>query len=434
MNVLVIGSGGREHALVWKLAQSPRVKRIYCTPGNPGIAGLALPFPAESGNFPRLIAEARHLEIDLTVVGPEGPLAAGIVDAFREAGLAIFGPTRRAAELEWSKAFAKDFMKRHSIPSALYRTFHPGEAGQTQAYIGSCPLPLVIKADGLAAGKGVVVCQTRDEAVRALEEISDPSSFGSAGSTVVVEEFMNGEEASVFAVTDGSHFVTLAPAQDHKRVFDGDRGKNTGGMGAYAPAPCVTPSLLSTIEERIIVPTLRGMAEEGRAYTGCLYAGLMLTAEGPKVVEYNCRFGDPETQVVLPLYEGDLAELLGASASGSLEAPRTPYAARGSAVCVVLASGGYPGRYETGKTITLPGNDETPRGVVLFHAGTGRGPDGSLVTAGGRVMGVTAVRPDEGMASAIAAAYEAAGKISFEGMHFRRDIGARAVAKPFGIK
>ena len=431
MNVLVIGSGGREHALVWKLAQSPRVERIYCAPGNPGIAGLAHPFPAESSDLPGLIREARRREIALTVVGPEGPLAAGIVDAFREAGLLIFGPTRRAAELEWSKAFAKDFMARHSIPSASYRTFHPGCENEARGYIRSCPLPVVIKADGLAAGKGVIVCRSRDEALRALAEISDPSSFGSAGSTVVVEEFMEGEEASVFAVTDGARFVTLAPAQDHKRALDGDRGKNTGGMGAYAPAPCVTPSLLRGIEEAIIVPTLRGMAEEGRPYTGCLYVGLMLTAGGPKVVEYNCRFGDPETQVVLPLYEGDLAELLAASSSGNVRVPATPVPAAGSAVCVVLASGGYPGAYKTGVTITLPGTDEIPGGVMLFHAGTGIGKGGSLVTAGGRVIGVTAVRREGAMAETIAAAYDAVGKISFEGMHFRRDIGARAAAKPY---
>jgi phosphoribosylamine--glycine ligase len=441
MNVLVIGSGGREHALVWKLAQSPRVERIYCTPGNPGIAALALPFPAESGDFPRLIAEARRLEIGLTVVGPEGPLAAGIVDAFREAGLGIFGPTRRAAELEWSKTFAKDFMKRHLIPSASYRTFQtgegpgsrPGSTDEARSYILSHPLPLVIKADGLAAGKGVIVCLSRDEAFRALEEISDPSSFGDAGRRVVVEEFMEGEEASVFAVTDGVHFVTLASAQDHKRVFDGDTGKNTGGMGAYAPAPRVTASLLADIEEKIIGPTLRGMADEGRPYSGCLYAGLMLTARGPKVVEYNCRFGDPETQVVLPLYEGDLAELLIASASGNVGAQATPVPTQGSAVCVVLASGGYPGAYETGKPITVPGKDETPPGILLFHAGTGWGPGGSLVTAGGRVIGVTAFRRGGGMAETIAAAYDAVGRISFVGMHFRHDIGARAAAKADSI-
>jgi len=427
MNVLVIGSGGREHALVWKLSQSPRVNRIYCTPGNPGIAALALPFPVPAGDFPRLIAEAKRLEIDLTVVGPEGPLAAGIVDAFRDARLRIFGPTARAAELEWSKAFAKDFMNRHGIPSSSYRTFGPEHTDQAREYIRSSAVPLVIKADGLAAGKGVIVCQSHDEALRALEEIGNPASFGNAGSTVVVEDFMEGEEASVFAVTDGTHFVTLAAAQDHKRVFDGDRGKNTGGMGAYAPAPCVTANLLGRITEEIIVPTLRGMAEEGRHYTGCLYAGLMLTREGPKVVEYNCRFGDPETQVVLPLYDGDLAELLDGSASGNIALIPEQLPAQGTAVCVVLTSGGYPGPYESGKEITLPGEGEIPPGILLFHAGTGRGPGGALVTAGGRVIGVTAVRREGGMAETIAAAYGAVGNITFDGMHFRHDIGRRAL-------
>ncbi len=428
MNVLVIGSGGREHALVWKLSQSPRVERIYCTPGNPGIAAIALPFPSDAGDYSRLIADARRLGIDLTVVGPEAPLAAGIVDAFSEAGLAIFGPAKRAAELEWSKAFAKDFMKRHAIPAASSTTFTPGHADAALAHVRSAPLPMVIKADGLAAGKGVAVCRTRDDAVRALEEISDPALFGSAGSTLLVEEFMEGVEASVFAVTDGSDFVTLAPAQDHKRVFDGDMGKNTGGMGAYAPAPCITPAVMKEVGERIIRPTLEGMASEGRTYAGCLYAGLMLTKEGPKVVEFNCRFGDPETQVVLPLYGGDLAELLLASATGTVGAlPPAPPSA-GSAVCVVIASGGYPGRYETGKAISLPGPAETPQGVHIFHAGTGRGPGGKLVTAGGRVLGVTAVRPGEGMAETIAAAYEAVRLVSFDGMHFRHDIGKGALA------
>lgn len=428
MNVLVIGSGGREHALLWKLAQSPRVETMYCTPGNPGIAALALPFPAQSGDFPRLVEEARRLHIDLTVVGPEGPLAAGIVDAFRDAGLAIFGPTKRAAELEWSKSFAKDFMNRHAIPSASYRTFLPGHAAEARSYVETAPLPLVVKADGLAAGKGVVVCRERAEALQALSEISDPALFGSAGATIVVEECMEGVEASVFAITDGARFVTLAPAQDHKRVFDGDRGKNTGGMGACAPALCVTPSLMERVEKTIIEPTLRAMAAEGRPYSGCLYAGLMLTAEGPKVVEYNCRFGDPETQVVLPLFEGDLAELLSGAAGGRLPLPASPVRSRGSAVCVILASGGYPGPYETGKEIHLPAEGEIPPDVVLFHAGTGRGESGSLVTAGGRVLGVTSVRRDGSMADSIRAAYEAVSRISFEGMHFRHDIGKGARA------
>ena len=428
MNVLVIGSGGREHALVWKLSQSPRVKQLYCTPGNPGTAELALPFPSDAGDFPGLIAASRRLGIDLTVVGPEAPLAAGIVDEFRDAGLAVFGPAKRAAELEWSKAFAKDFMRRHAIPAASSTTFTPGRVDEALAHVRSAPLPLVIKADGLAAGKGVVVCRTRDDAVRALEEISDPALFGSAGSTVLVEEFMAGAGASVFAVTDGSDFVTLAPAQDHKRALDGDRGKNTGGMGAYAPAPCVTPALMKEVGERIIRPTLEGMASEGRKYTGCLYVGLMLTNEGPKVVEYNCRFGDPETQVVLPLYGGDFADLLLASATGAVGALPQARPSAGSAVCVVIASGGYPGSYKTGKPISLPGPGETPPGVHIFHAGTGRGPGGELVTSGGRVLGVTAVRPDGGMAQTIAEAYEAVTLISFDGMHFRHDIGKGALA------
>jgi phosphoribosylamine---glycine ligase len=428
MNMLVIGSGGREHALVWKLSQSPRIGKLYCTPGNPGIASLALPFPADTGDISRLISEARRLGIDLTVVGPEGPLAAGIVDAFRDAGLRIFGPTRRAAELEWSKAFAKDFMKRHAIPSASYRSFRQGEEDEARKYIRSASGPLVIKADGLAAGKGVIVCRTTDEALGAYEEISDPAAFGSAGRIVIVEDCMVGEEASVFAVTDGDRFVTLAPAQDHKRALDGDRGKNTGGMGAYAPAPCITPSLMAVIGERIISPTLKGMAREGRPYTGCLYVGLMLTAEGPMVVEYNCRFGDPETQVVLPLFDGDLAELLLDSASGRVHADAGAPVPRGSAVCVVLTSGGYPGHFETGKKITIPGAGETPPGILLFHAGTGSGRDGSLVTAGGRVLGVTAVRHGGTMRETIAAAYEAVGKVSFDGIHFRHDIGKGALA------
>ena len=427
MNVLVIGSGGREHALVWKLAQSPLVRKVYCTPGNPGIALLADPFPAPAGDIPSLLREARRLAVDLTVVGPEGPLASGIVDAFREAGLPIFGPTRRAAELEWSKAFAKEFMRRHSIPAAPYKIFGAQENDAARSHVLASPLPLVIKADGLAAGKGVIVCQTRDEAVRALLEIRDPASFGSAGSTVLVEEFMEGEEASVFAVTDGTGFVTLASAQDHKRVFDGDRGKNTGGMGAYAPAPRVTDSLMEEIGRSIIRPTLEGMASEGRPYTGCLYVGLMLTSGGPKVVEYNCRFGDPETQVVLPLYGGDLAELLAASAAGDLGTLAGSAPAQGSAVCVVLASGGYPGPYERGKPLVIPPSTEIPPDVMLFHAGTAAGPGGALVTAGGRVMGVTAVRRSGGMAEAIAAAYGVVGRISFEGMHFRKDIGKRAL-------
>ena len=426
MDVLVIGSGGREHALVWKLAQSPRVRRIYATPGNPGIFSHAEPFSAGAGDLRKLAAEARSRGIGLTVVGPEQPLAEGIVDIFREAGLRIFGPTREAAKLEWSKAFAKDFMRRHDIPTASYRTFRAGEEAAARAYVESSATPLVVKADGLAAGKGVTVCRTRQEALAALDEIR--ASFGTAGSTIVVEEFMEGREASIFAVCDGRDYVTLASAQDHKRALDGDRGPNTGGMGAYAPAPCVTPAILEDVRRSVIAPTLSGMASEGRPYTGCLYAGLMLTREGPRVVEFNCRFGDPETQVVLPLYGGDLLDLLDAAAAGSLAAlsPR-PETAQGAAVCVVLASGGYPGKYETGMRITgLPRGDAA--GIVCFHAGTRRDADGSVRTAGGRVLGVTAYERTGSIPAAIAAAYRAAGEISFEGIHYRHDIGKGALS------
>ena len=426
MNVLVIGSGGREHALVWKLAQSGKVDRLFCAPGNPGTSPLATNIPLKADDIGSLRAFAQAEAIDLTVVGPEQPLAAGLVDAFEQAGLRVFGPTKRAAELEWSKAFAKEFMRRHGIPTAAFRTFVAAERDDAGRYVRSCGFPVVVKADGLAAGKGVLVCLTRDEAQRAVAEVTDPRVFGAAGGTIVIEEFMEGEEASLFAVTDGHHVVTLAAAQDHKRVSDGDRGKNTGGMGAYAPAPRVTAGVLERVTEEIIGPTLRGMEAEGRLYKGCLYVGLMLTASGPKVVEYNCRFGDPETQVVLPLYRGDLAELFVAACDGTL-ASISPPPPRGSAVCVVLASGGYPDRYATGKTITGLEGAARCAGAVVFHAGTRREPDGSVVTAGGRVLGVTAVRADGALGATIGAAYEAVTQISFEGMHFRRDIGGKAL-------
>jgi len=433
MDVLVIGSGGREHALVWKIAQSPRVGRIYATPGNPGIYSRAEPFPAGTGDLGKLAAEARTRNIALTVVGPEQPLAEGIVDVFRKAGLPVFGPTRAAAELEWSKAFAKDFMRRHNIPTASYRTFRRGEEAAARSYAASADIPLVVKADGLAAGKGVRVCMTRDEALRAIGEAA--GAFGDAGSTIVVEEYMEGVEASVFAVCDGSDFVTLAPAQDHKRALDGDRGPNTGGMGAYAPAPCVTPAVLDAVERTIIRPTLAGMASEGRPYTGCLYVGLMLCAEGARVVEFNCRFGDPETQVVLPLYGGDIVDLLEASASGTIGALKSRRGGEApggavprSAVCVVLTSGGYPGKYETGKKINGLPEKDTAGGVVYFHAGTKRDAAGHVVTAGGRVIGVTALESAGNIAGAIDAAYRAAAGVSFEGMHYRHDIGKGALS------
>ncbi len=425
MRVLVIGSGGREHALVWKLAQSTKVTKLYCSPGNPGIAELAECLPMNATAIDGLLSFAKSERIDLTVVGPEQPLAEGIVDVFESNGLKIFGPTKRAAELEWSKVFAKEFMQRHSIPTASYRTFGQDEFEDAKQYLNESPLPVVLKADGLAAGKGVIVCTTREQAHVGLMEMK--RQFGYASSKIVVEEFLEGEEASVFAVCDQENFVTLATAQDHKRVFDGDRGKNTGGMGAYAPAPIVTRDILQAVENRIIKPTLKYMAEEGRPYKGCLYVGLMITTGGPKVVEYNCRFGDPETQVVLPLYSDDIVELFEAACSGSLRSLRVCHdddSPRNSAVCVVLASQGYPDEYPTG--MEIQGLDELSglNNVMVFHAGT-KLFNGSPVTSGGRVLGVTAVKSN--LIDAIQDAYEAVNQISFAGMHYRRDIGRKAL-------
>lgn len=424
MNILVIGSGAREHALVWKIRQSPKVREIYCSPGNPGIGELAECLPMRATALEGLLDFAKQQQIDLTVVGPEQPLADGVVDLFEANGMKIFGPTKRAAELEWSKAFAKEFMQRHGIPTARYKKFTASQSAEANDYISRSSMPVVLKADGLAAGKGVLVCLTREQAVASFEEMK--RQFGSAGDTIVVEEFLEGEEASVFAICDGKDFVTLAPAQDHKRVFDGDRGKNTGGMGAYAPAPVVTPDILRDVEERIIKPTLTGMASEGRPYKGCLYVGLMITTGGPKVIEYNCRFGDPETQVVLPLLNSDIVELFEATCEGRIGELRvnTVSAARSqSAVCVVLASGGYPDEYPTG--IEIDGLDELAgvNNVLVFHAGT-KLQGSTLVTAGGRVLGVTAIKSD--LAGAIEDAYKAVGKISFAGVHYRRDIGKKA--------
>jgi len=425
MNILVIGSGGREHALVWKLSQSSRVSALYAAPGNPGMATLATTIPLTPGDLNGLAGLAEREHIDLTVVGPEQPLADGVVDLFRERGLTIFGPTRAAAALESSKAFAKQFMERHDIPTASFRAFDAVHRQEALSFVRQCPFPLVLKADGLAAGKGVVVCSTREEAEKTLSWMLSGEAFGKAGSTVVVEEFLTGVEASVFAVCDGKNYVTLAPAQDHKRVGDGDTGKNTGGMGAYAPAPHVTPEVIESVRKKIIEPTLEGMSAEGTPFAGCLYVGLMLTPEGPRVVEYNVRFGDPETQAVLPVYPGDLAELLCAAAAGKIAADQGPPPS-GHAVCVVLASGGYPDAYRTGQPIdgleSLGGRED----VVVFHAGT-REDQGRIVTAGGRVLGVTAIRKSGTLQEAIDAAYSAVRLLSFEGMHARSDIGQKGL-------
>jgi phosphoribosylamine--glycine ligase len=425
MNILIVGSGGREHALAWKLARTRGINRLICAPGNPGMSSLAELVPVKSGDIAALLALAVREAIDLTVVGPEQPLADGITDTFEAAGLKVFGPSRAAARLEWSKAFAKDFMLRHRIPTAPSRTFARGQLAAAREYCASRPLPLVLKADGLAAGKGVLICKTREEVASGLRAMFEERSFGSAGSTLVVEDFLEGREASVFAVSDGERFVLLAPAQDHKRVFDADQGKNTGGMGAFAPTPFVTGTLLNRISLEIVRPTLDGMASEGTPYKGCLYVGLMLMADGPRVIEYNCRFGDPETQVVLPLYPGNLAELLYNAASGTLEEGGGEGVWVGAAACVVLASGGYPDAYETGKAIHGLDKAGSMPDISVFHAGT-KLEGGRIVTAGGRVLAVTAVDAEGELSVAIARAYEAVREISFEGMHFRKDIGRKS--------
>ena len=420
MRILVVGGGGREHALVWKLAQSPRVKKLYCAPGNPGIGELAECVNIDVKDNTALLTFAWENKIDLTVVGPEAPLANGLVDIFAEHGLKIFGPTKAAAQIEGSKAFAKKLMKKYGIPTAAYEVFTDITAAKD--YIRRQGAPIVVKADGLAAGKGVVVATTVDEALAAVDMIMGDAVFGEAGAQVVVEEFMEGEEASLLTFTDGLTVVPMVSAQDHKRVADGDDGPNTGGMGAYAPAPVVTPAMLARIMREILQPTVEAMRREGCPYVGCLYAGLMITADGPKVVEFNARFGDPETQVVLPLLESDLTVVMEACIDGRLE--RTPVAwANGAAVCVVMAAGGYPGDYKKGDAIDgLPA--AAAGGAVVFHAGTAK-KDGTIVTNGGRVLGVTAMDGD--VLKAIEKAYDAVGKISFAGMHYRKDIAHRVV-------
>lgn len=425
MKVLVVGGGGREHALVWKIAQSPVVKKVFCAPGNAGIAQHATCAGIKVEDIDGLLAFARSEGVDLTVVGPEAPLAAGIVDAFDAAGLKIFGPRREAARLEASKVFAKEVMLRHGVPTAKAAVFDaPGGAKEYVRRLGG---PCVVKADGLAAGKGVIVAEGPAEAEAAIVEMMEAKAFGAAGARALVEERLCGEEASVLALTDGETVLPLLPAQDHKPVYDGDRGPNTGGMGAYAPAPVVTPELLSRIEQEILVPTVRGLKEEGITYRGVLYAGLMLTRDGPKVLEFNVRFGDPEAQPLLYLWAGDLVEALEAAASGSLRDVKLAWHP-GAAVCVVLASAGYPGSYQKGYPINGLGN--LPPDVIVFHAGTGL-KNGEFVTAGGRVLGVTARGTD--VYNAIRLAYEAVDRISFEGMHCRRDIGQKALRHKPGM-
>ena len=422
MRVLVVGSGGREHALVWKIAQSPEVSEVLAAPGSDGIAGDARCFPAIAANDLDAVVElARAEAVDLVVVGPEDPLAGGLADRLRKIGIRVFGPSAKAAQLEASKSFAKDFMLRHGIPTARYRTFD--QLADAQAYVREQAGPCVVKADGLAAGKGVAVCDGADDALLALAEMMGTRRFGDAGDRVVVEERLLGEEASYYAITDGERIVTLAAAQDHKRALDGDQGENTGGMGAYSPAALFSEAVEKRVLEEIVVPTIRGMATDGMPYTGVLYVGLMIDAEGtPRVIEYNVRFGDPETQPLVARMDADLVPLLDGAARGDLDEANTMEWGDAS-VCVVLASGGYPRDYKTGLAIEGLEEAASLEGVQLFHAGT-RKRDGRFETAGGRVLGVTACGDD--VAQARERAYAAAARIHFPGVHSRTDIAARA--------
>ncbi len=421
MRLLVIGSGGREHALVWKLKQSPRVAKIFCAPGNGGIGGLAECVDIKADDIPALLGFARDHQVALTVVGPEVPLVAGIVDAFEKAGLKIFGPSMAAARLEGSKVFAKDFMARHCIPTARYATYDTLDAAC--AGLKGFTLPVVIKADGLAAGKGVIICDTWEEAGHALKLMMAERVFKEAGARVIIEEFLCGEEASILAVADGKDFIILESSQDHKRIFDDDKGPNTGGMGAYSPAPVVTPELMAQIARAVIRPVIDGMSREGAPFKGVLYAGIMATRHGPKVLEFNTRFGDPETQAVLPRLKSDLVELMLASVEGRIAGLALEWDPR-ACVCVVMAAGGYPGNYEAGKVIF--GLDRVSDKAVVFHSGT-RQEAGRTLTSGGRVLGVTAL--GQGIAAALGHVYAEAAKISFEGAHYRRDIGRRALQR-----
>lgn len=419
MNILVIGSGGREHALYWKLSESPQTEQIYAIPGNPGMGASAAIALDDHAAILRFVKE--H-EIGLVVVGPEVPLMNGLVDELEAAGIRTFGPRANAAEIEGSKSFAKDLMKKYGIPTARYEVFTAAEPAR--AYIRQEGAPIVVKADGLAAGKGVIVAMTEQEALDAVDAIMEDHSFGDAGARVVIEEFMEGEEASLLAFTDGTTIRPMISAQDHKRAYDGDRGPNTGGMGTYAPAPVMTPEMTERAVEEILKPTIAAMAKEGRTYRGCLYLGLMVTADGPKVVEFNARFGDPETQVVLPLLDSDLVAIMCACADGTLADVPIRWK-DGAAVCVVLASGGYPGHYDKGQEIHGLADAEA-MGALVFHAGTAM-KDGKLVTNGGRVLGVIGRGAD--ISSAVDAAYAAATKISFKDAYYRKDIAHRALER-----
>jgi len=423
MNVLVIGSGGREHAIALKIKQSKKLKSLYCIPGNPGTESFALNFTIDVNNHKSIINFCEDKKIDLVVIGPEQPLVDGLSDHLRSTGFKVFGPSANAARIESSKAFAKKIMIDASVPTAQYVEFSTAQLSEAIKYLEPVNYPIVIKADGLAAGKGVLICNNKSEAESAIREILEHRIFGDSGDKLIIEEFLVGEEASIFAITDGERFICLPAAQDHKRIGNGDSGKNTGGMGAYAPAPIITEELLKEIETRIIKPVLDQMLSTENKFVGCLYAGLILTKSGPKVIEFNCRFGDPETQVVLPILDGDFLELLYSSAVGNLNLNAVEYSG-GCSVCVVAASKGYPDNYEKGFVIN--GLEKIDDEVIVYHAGTKR-EDQKILTNGGRVLGVTSVLKTFDLKLAKELTYQAIHKITFDGIYFRNDIADKAI-------
>ena len=420
MKVAVIGGGGREHTLAWKLAQSPSVDKLYAIPGSAAMSEVAQCVDIALSDLDAITDYAKKEGIDMLVVGPEVPLTEGLADLAQSKGLAVFGPNKAAAQMEGSKVFAKNLMKKYHVPTAAYASFTDGDSAK--AYIKEQGAPIVVKADGLAAGKGVVVAQTEAEAIEAVNAMMEDHIFGASGGRIVIEECMVGEEASLLAFVDGKTIVPMISAQDHKRIFDNDEGPNTGGMGAYAPAPVVTPEIRKEVEEKILKPVVDGLKQEGITYQGCLYAGLMITADGPKVVEFNCRFGDPETQAVLPLLDGDLAQIMYACAKGTLTADMVHWK-DAAACCVIMASAGYPASSHKGDVIS--GLDAVDKeDVMVFHSGTDK-KDDQYVTNGGRVLGVTAVAPD--LKSAIEKAYANVSRIHFDGQQVRSDIGAKGL-------
>ena len=421
MKLLLVGSGGREHAILQKLRENPEVKEIYVLPGNGGMEGEGICVPIRATDVQAIAAFAKEKEIDFAVVAPDDPLCLGLVDLLQEMGIPAFGPDKKAAIIEGSKVFSKSLMKKYTIPTAAYEAFDNTQAAL--AYLNTCKYPIVIKADGLALGKGVLICDTAAEAEEAIRSIMEEKIFGASGSQVVIEEFLTGPEVSVLCFTDGKTIKPMVSSMDHKRALDNDQGLNTGGMGAIAPNPFYSEEIAARCMREIFLPTIHAMNKEGRTFRGCLYFGLMLTKDGPKVIEYNCRFGDPETQAVLPLLQSDLFTIMKATVDGTLDKTEVFFLS-GASCCVVLASGGYPKSYEAGKEIKGLNTVKEP-GVYHFHAGTKLLQDGKILTSGGRVLGVTATA--DSLSNAIAKAYRACRAISFEGMHKRNDIGQRAL-------